>query len=245
MPLDLPGIDLREFPLFEGVADDVARRFLGQGFPLRCEAGMPLVAVNDAGETFFMILQGMAKMVLADSQGEELNVTLFRAGDFFGELAMLEQNASRSGNIVALTDMDVIAIQKNDFLRTFEQHPVLSLNLARILGQRLRAMNTRMMTGHLPDDVHKVAHTLMQLARKGTAFEDSGVILLPSLALKEWALFCQTTREGFMNGIQALKEQGSLEWQSQRIVITDLSALRRTAEVHEERLQRINGTTSP
>lgn len=236
MPLELSKFNLAEFPLFNNLSEEAARNFLNLGFHFKYEAGTPLVSNNDLGETFFQICSGLAKLVLVNSQNEEVNVTLFRAGDFFGELSMLEPMPVRSANVVALTDIEVVAIQKKEFLRALQENSLLSINLARVLGQRLRTMNERMITGRLPDDMHKVAHTLLYLGRKGRMFNEQGVILLPPLSLREWVLFCDTTSEGFMNSIQELKTLGAIEWQNQRIAITNIEALRCCAMVHEQRL---------
>lgn len=237
MPLDLSSYNLADFPLFHNVSEDTARNFLNLGFHFKYEAGTPVVSNSDSGETFFQILSGLAKLVLVNASNEEVNVTLFRAGDFFGELSMLEPMPMRSANVIALSDIEVVAIQKKEFLRALNDNPTFSLNLARVLGQRLRSMNERMVTERLPDDMHKVAHTLLLLAKKGKMFNQQGIVLLPQLSLKEWSLFCYTSSEGFMQSIETLKDQGAIEWQNQRIAITNIEALRHAAMVHEQRLQ--------
>jgi CRP/FNR family cyclic AMP-dependent transcriptional regulator len=241
MPLDLQGINLAEFPLFHHANEEIAHAFLNRGFLFRYEAGTSLVSNNDLGETFFQILRGMAKLVLVDVQGKDANVTLFRDGDFFGELSMLEPMPLRSAHVIALTEIEVVAIQKKDFLRAMHEHPVLALNLARVLGQRLRSMNDRMATDHLPDDMHKVAHTFLMLAKKGRMFDDHQTILLPALSYKEWIMFCHTTSEGFMESMEKLKELGVVEWQNQRIAITNIEGLHRCAVVHEQRMHGETG----
>jgi CRP-like cAMP-binding protein len=213
--------------------------FVSMGYRFQYEAGTPLVLNNDLGETFFLILNGIAKLVLVNTMSEEVNVTLFRAGDFFGELSMLESRPIRSANIIAITPIEVVAIQKKDFLKAMQQCPMLALNLARVLGERLRSMNERMVTSRLPDDMHKVAHTLLILAKKGKTFNEGGPILLPVLSLKEWAAFCYTDGEGFMKSMEQLKGQGILEWQNQRIAITRIDGLRKVAEVHQQRIENI------
>lgn len=236
MTIELNELNWQEFPLFENLDEPTVRRFLSMGFKFRYEAGAPLVSNNDQGETFFMLLQGVAKLVLHNAQGVTLNVVLFRAGDFFGELSVLEPNAVRNGDVIALNSVDVLAIQKKDFLKMLHDCPVLAINLARVLGQRLRLMNQRMITDRLPDDLHKVAHTLMLLSGKGRSFQKEGPVLLPPLSLKEWALFCYTSGDVFMASIEELKQIGALEWHNQRIVITDLAKLKECAQVYQTRI---------
>lgn len=236
MTIDLNDLNWQEFPLFNNLDEPTVRKFLSTGFKFQYEAGAPLVSNNDQGETFFMLLQGLAKLVLHNTQGQTLNVVLFRAGDFFGELSVLEPDAVRNGDIIALNTVEVLAIQKKEFLKLLNDCPALAINLARVMGQRLRLMNQRMITDRLPDDRYKVAHTLMLLSGKGQRYQKEGPVLLPPLSLKEWALFCYTSADVFMSSIEQLKEIGALEWHNQRIVVTDLEKLRESAQVYQNRL---------
>jgi CRP-like cAMP-binding protein len=232
--IDLSEISWQEFPLFYNMPEADARRFLSSGYHFKYESGAQVVSNKDLGETFFILLRGLAKLVLVNCQQEAVNVTLFRAGDFFGEMSMLEPDAVRNGDIIAISEMEVAAIHKKDFMKMMQDTPQLALNLARDLAQRIRVMNERMVTDRMPDDLHKVAHTLLLLTYKGKRFANKGPILLPPLSLKEWSLFCYTSGEAFMHSIERLKQEGALEWQNQRIVVTNLTALQRCAEVHQE-----------
>ncbi|WP_373531370.1 Crp/Fnr family transcriptional regulator [Vampirovibrio sp.] len=220
----------QHFPLFQNMEDATVRKFMSMGYTFRYEIGAQMVSSQDLGETFFVMLQGLAKLVLHNTRGELMNVTLFRAGDFFGELSMLEPDSVRSGNILAISEVEVVAIQKKDFLKMMHECPMLAFNLARCLGQRLRMMNQRMITDKMPDDLHKVAHTLLLLTTKGKSLQKAGSVLLPPLSLKEWALFCYTGVDVFLASMEQLKQLDALEWQNQRIVIKDVSKLREAAE---------------
>src|SRR5690606_6091629 len=163
--------------------------------------GAAVVSNNDLGETFFILLRGLAKLLLNNNKGEPENITLFRTGDFFGEMSMLEPDAVRNGDIIALTELEVVAIHKKDFLKMMQDRRVLAFNLARDLAHRLRLMNARLVTDRMPDGLKKVAHTLLLMADKGKSFAEQGRVLLPPLSLKEWSLFCYTNGEVFMRSI--------------------------------------------
>lgn len=231
-------INLSEFPFFQDVDIEVARNFVNLGIHLQYQPNTPLISAKDNGETFFLILQGMAKLVLVNDESEAINLTLFRSGDFFGEMAMLVPTV-RTANVISITDIDLVAVHKSNFLKILHQHPELALNLSRILARRLRAMNERIITYRLPDDIHKVAHTLLLISGQGKTFTAEGPVLLPPLSLKEWALFCQTSSENFMKSIEMLKAEEAIEWQNQRIAVTSLEKLRQCSDVHHQRLEKL------
>ncbi len=237
MLIDINSINWREFPLLQDADEEAVRTLFSVGFHFRYEVDSQIVCNRDAGDTFFLILNGLAKLVLVNSEQEAIGITLFRAGDFFGELSILGPEATRSGNIIAISTVNVLAIQKKEFLQIMESHPKLALNLARELGQRLRVMNDRMTTDRLPEDLHRVAHTLISLVKKGKVFDDAGPVLMPPLTLKEWSFFCYTSQQKFMESIELLKQAGAIQWQNQRIVISNLDALKHCATVHQSRLE--------
>ena len=226
------GINFREFALFQNVDDVVIEQVLSAGQIVDFQAGTPLVFHHDQGNTFFVTLAGLAKLMLVHDHQEPMNLTLFRTGDFFGELAILEPTATRSANVVAVTDVSMLVIPQNAFMHLVRNYPELMINIARVMGQRLMVMNERLMVERWRDHTRKVAHTLVFFANKGKWYHEAGTILLPSLPLKEWALFCYTMREEFMDSLEKLKLAGAIRWQNQRIAITNLDVLRRYADLH-------------
>jgi len=232
---DLP-LPLREIALLADVPEPTARQLLREGFRFRYDAGTPLVTRETWGETLFILLSGVAKLVIVSPNGHERHLTVFRAGEFFGELAILEPRPLRTAHVIAVTEVDVLAIHARVFMEALQREPMLGVNLARWLGRRLRAMNDRLSTPPQPDDIHKVAYTLLNLVPKGTHFTEAGAVLLPPLTLNDWALFCETPRQRLLELLAELKEARAVEWRNQRIAVIDVQRLEACAQVHAERL---------
>ena len=229
MPVDISDVNIKDIELFRDVDEAVAKKFIADGFKFSYNAGTPIVVNDDVGETFFILVTGLAKIALVTGKREEVNVTLLKAGDFFGELTLLQKDPVRTANVVAATDVEVVAVQKKEFLELMKQYPELALNIARVIGGRLRNMNDRLVALTLPD-FNRVARTLLYLARQGKAFSEEGPILLPALPLAEWSLFCNIHRDGFLEHMEVLREEGCIAWQNQRIVVTDVPLLVKYAQ---------------
>ena len=237
MQFDMSHVSWQEFPLFRDIPEEAVRTFFSVGFNFRYDIQSPIVCNGDQGDTFFLLLNGLAKLVLMNQEQEVVGVTLFRSGDFFGEMSILGPESSRSGNVVAISHVNVLAVQKKEFLKMLGHWPMLAMNLAREMGQRLRDMNERVTTEQLSDNRHKVAHTLLMLMRKGKVFNETGPVLMPPLSLPEWAFFCYTSQQAFMESMEQLKQAGAVEWQSQRIVIRNVDVLKEAAQAHQTRLE--------
>lgn len=93
-------------------------------------AGEHVVRQGEPGETFFVIESGEVEVV-------EDGVVRRREGpgDFFGEIALL-RGTPRTASVVALTDLDLLALSRREFLAAVE-HPRTRLGLDRTADARL------------------------------------------------------------------------------------------------------------
>ncbi len=72
-------------------------------------AGMEIVLKDDLGGAMFVVAEGEAQAVTRFPDAFDLRCTRFKAGDFFGEMALLK-NERHSADVVAVTDCTVVTI---------------------------------------------------------------------------------------------------------------------------------------
>lgn len=113
---------MRDLPLSR------ARHILQRAHRLHLPAGEKIVAQGTRGDSFYVLVNGQ---VLIVRDGKELKA--YRAGDYFGETALL-LNQPRSADVVAKTDVELIAIDRNDFLALLRgtRIPERLMRLARV-----------------------------------------------------------------------------------------------------------------
>lgn len=97
--------------------------------------------VFDEGEDGQAIYVIMAGEVLICRQGDPVHgrIALLGPGDFFGELALLD-NAPRSAQARAATACELVVFFREDFVGLLDTHPRIVWQLARQVGARMRAM---------------------------------------------------------------------------------------------------------
>ena len=92
-------------------------------------------------EGMYVILDG--EVLITDSDSETVFATL-ESGDFFGELALLDEEP-RSASAISTMPSRLIGFFRTDLLTLMKRSPELGnkilLNLSRILGERLRRTN--------------------------------------------------------------------------------------------------------
>jgi CRP-like cAMP-binding protein len=95
-------------------------------------AGVMLVRQGEAGDTFYVLLEGSAKVVRNGRR-----VTTLEPGAWFGELAVLDP-APRNADIVTLTDSTVGMLDAITFRKLLASIPAMNARLLQGLARRVR-----------------------------------------------------------------------------------------------------------
>ncbi len=124
---------LVDVPMFAGLP----KRQLGRIAELAVEKRMPayteIVRAGDIGRSFFVILDGTATV-----RREGKRPVRLTAGDFFGEMALLD-GGPRAASVVADTEMLVMMIGRKDFIAMLEREPKVAVKMLTAIATRLRA----------------------------------------------------------------------------------------------------------
>lgn len=227
MSVESKDIDFCNFPIFQGLSSEAIQELIAHGQRLSYEEDMPIIVSSDKGKTFYVILEGMAKVTLHRLPENDISLILLKEGDFFGEMALLESSFSRTATVMSMSKIDVLIIERDNFFDVMRAHPDLALNLARGLGQRIRQMNERMLALTLPSN-KKVSRTLMLVACK-PPLDYPHPIVLPRLSFEEWKQFCYSTEEELQGCLALMEKHGALTWKDGEITITSVSKLKEFA----------------
>jgi CRP-like cAMP-binding protein len=122
-------------PLFSGLAPRYLRRLADLTEEQRYMEGARVVREGDVGDTFYVILEGQAKVVNASGRV----VNRLRPGDFFGEISLFD-GGPRTASVVADTPLTMLALTRKDFLRVIEQEPAVGVKLLAYAAGLLRRM---------------------------------------------------------------------------------------------------------
>lgn len=123
---------LKAVPLFAGLTPQQLRRVAEVGKVRRFRAGTAMVQLGAPGDTFYVILDGHAIVVRESGRPLKLG-----EGDFFGELALLE-NAPRSADVIATDDVTALTIGRNAFAKLLRSEAAFTYAVLRTVVSRLR-----------------------------------------------------------------------------------------------------------
>jgi len=101
------------------------------------ETGEYICTQGEIGESLCIIHSGRVNMRVTKSNGVERNLNILKEGDHFGELALLS-GGTRTASAIALSDVVILEVAKDDFLELLKEIPAFSINLSRTIGSWLQ-----------------------------------------------------------------------------------------------------------
>ena len=94
---------------------------------------------GEFGKSFFQIVEGTAGIYLHYGEEEQRKLTDMTAGQFFGEMAVIEA-WPRSATVVAEDELQVIEIEESNLNQNFKEQPDKILALMKQIGNRIRSL---------------------------------------------------------------------------------------------------------
>lgn len=122
---------LATVPLLAGLNDRVRRRLAETGKRRTYAAEEAIVTEGSTGTAFYIVLSGRARV---ERGGEVLGQ--LSSGDFFGELALIEEHP-RTASVIASEETDCLLFPAWEFTALLAEHPELATPIMRELIARL------------------------------------------------------------------------------------------------------------
>jgi CRP-like cAMP-binding protein len=128
---------LAEVPLFSHCSKRDLQALARNAEVVECAEGSRIVSQGDAGNAFYVLLDGRA---VVRRNGRK--VTELDTGSYFGELAILDP-APRNADVVALTPVTVARLLVGPFRKMLREVPAMNERLLAGLARRLRDADRR------------------------------------------------------------------------------------------------------
>jgi CRP/FNR family transcriptional regulator len=158
--------------------------------------------------------------------GRSITLANFGPGDFFGELAMFDDER-RSATVEALDDTDAIGILGGDMRRLLREHPDISVKLLAALGRRLRETNERLARQSFQTVQSRVAAVLSQMVSSAQDEGASERDVLIVATQSDVAQLAGSSRESASRFLAVLERAGIITQGRGKLVVHDPTALGR------------------
>jgi CRP-like cAMP-binding protein len=118
-------------PLFAGLGDEELQCVADAVHEVEVPAGQLLVQPGTAGSGMFFIAEGTA---VVETRRDEIELG---PGQFFGELALMSEDATRTARVQAKTDLRCLALDRASFRTLVAEHPEVAASLLEVALGRL------------------------------------------------------------------------------------------------------------
>jgi CRP-like cAMP-binding protein len=130
---------LAQLPLFSGLGERHLRRIVKLAEIVEFSPGDLITQYGEAGDAFYLILDGRARVM------GKPRARVLRAGDFFGEMALLD-GEPRSATVAAATELRAMKLLHRPFLKMLAEEPQVALAMIKELAGRVRKLERTAVT---------------------------------------------------------------------------------------------------
>ncbi len=214
----LSSLDLiRRVPLFSmlteaqavSVADAVVKR--------RFKRGELIVEQGKKSNALFILLNGRARVMSADSRGREVILATLQPGDHIGEMSLID-NEPHSATVRAEVQTDVLMLGRAEFARCLPENSSMAYAIMHGLVQRLRHADRKIESLALMDVYGRVARALLEFAADTDS--DTGEMLIrEKISRQDIAKMVGASREMVSRVMKDLEERGFIQTQDNGSII--------------------------
>jgi CRP-like cAMP-binding protein len=127
--------ELRHVPTLHQLSDEELRMLVPTVVVRQFGAGEVLMRQDDEGESLCIIRSGSVEVLLRAENGSNRHVANLGPTQFFGEAALL-LGEPRNATIRAVTDVEVLEMDREGFTRLFKEHPEAASQMSDVIAAR-------------------------------------------------------------------------------------------------------------
>jgi CRP-like cAMP-binding protein len=148
---------------FRGLPPAIIQRLASHARQSHCPAGRRIFSKGDEGHGLLAVLSGVVKISVPSEDGKEIVLNLIGANEIFGEVALLDGGA-RTADATALSDCELLVLDRRDVLPIIMEEPIVSLKLLEVVSSRLRRTTEQVEDLSFGELAVRLAKALLRLA---------------------------------------------------------------------------------
>ena len=134
---------LKGVPIFAKIEPAKLKLIAFTGERMNFGAGQELFHQGDPGDAMYVILAGIADVLIDSDKGGQIAVAEMRKNNFVGDMAIL-CDVPRTATIKAREPLTTLKISKDMFYRLVAEVPQMAIEVMRELAHRLEDTNKKL-----------------------------------------------------------------------------------------------------
>ncbi|MGH7764949.1 MAG: Crp/Fnr family transcriptional regulator [Candidatus Dormibacteraceae bacterium] len=193
----------------------------------RFATGAYVFREGDPGDRLHLIVSGEVKISRTTEAGGEVVFAVLGAGEVFGELAVLQENAMRSADAQALAETECFVLDKPALVSFLRTRPALMWRVITLLSDYIRRKDEAFSDLAFNDIPGRVARKLLELAAARSEPVDTGREITVPLSQRTLAGLVGASRENVNRALSRFASLGVIRLERGRITILRAEELRR------------------
>lgn len=210
--------------LFGSVSHDDRAMVTAKMVRRRFDRGEVLFHQGDVGDSVHIIERGCVAVRISTPAGDEVTLAVLGVGDFFGEQALITDEARRTASVVALDAVETRMLHRRDFDDLCRTRPGVQGFLVRLLASQVRRLSDQMLEVLYTPVDDRVVRSLARLVDLFDV-DGNGHVDVP-IRQEDLASLAGTTRPTANRVLKQLEHDGVITLGRGRTTIVDPAALR-------------------
>ena len=216
---------LRRHPLFADLDAEHLERLSTYAITRAVDRGMTIFNKGDAGHSLFAVCSGTVRIGVPSADGRDAVFNLVREGEVFGEIALLD-GRPRTADATAMTDCELMVIERRDFVDLMRGQPDIPLKLIEVLCARLRNTSEQVEDVLFLDLPGRLAKALLRLTDPAEAVGRERRV---AMTQRELGQMIGMSRESTNKQLREWEERHWVRLERGELLVLDPAALAKIA----------------
>lgn len=218
---------VRQFSSLKVLTKDELHKMADCKTSYTIKKGQPIFEEGDITNGIYCIKEGVCKLSKLSSNGKDQIVKLVKSGDLLGQRSVISEEPANL-SAVALEDMEVCFIPKNEVIQFFTENNKFSMDVMKNICGDLKEADDHMIALAQKSVKERLAGTLIYLEETFGIDKDGSLRL--QLSREELAGMIGTATESCIRLLSEFNKSGLIQLIGKKIKIIDKIKLKRLAE---------------
>ena len=215
---------VREFSAIKALNKDELLKIADCKTSYTVKKGETVFDEGDALNGIYCIKDGICKLSKLSDNGKDQIVKLVKKGELLGQRSLISEESTNL-SAVAVEDMQVCFIPKQEILQFFNENNQFSLNMMKSVCGDLKDADDNMVNLAQKTVKQRLAETLLKLESDFGIQEDGSLKI--QLSREEIAGMIGTATESCIRLLSEFNKEGWISLQGKKITITNKKELQR------------------
>lgn len=202
--------DFSRTRLAQGLSDTAVAQLASLAIVRRVAAGTRIFNQGDPDARAHVVLSGAVRITQSGPDGGHVLLRFIPAGEMFGAVAIFH-NRRYPGDATASLHTVEASWSEGDLLQVMQAWPQLSINMIKIVGERLQEAQDRVRELSTQRAEQRIANALLRLARQAGVRTHEGISISTPLRRRDVAELSGTTLYTASRIITGWEKDGALE----------------------------------